>query len=307
MIDKISIIGAGGVGSVCAFSVLQRIAFRELSLFDVRAGLAKGVALDLEDTRGILHFSTKISGGDSKTLIAGASVVVVTAGLPRKKGMSRLDLLKTNSGIVREVCRNIKRCAPDSIVIIVTNPLDVMTWVAVKETGFSRKRVLGMGASLDTSRLCALVNGITGISSKSVEGFILGQHSQDMMVSFDRIKIAGKPVQSVLSKSAALRLRDRIRLRGAEIVGHLGDRSAVFAPGLAVCRILEAIAADANELLPVSVLLKGEYGLRNVCAGVPCLINRNGVDRVVEFSLSREEKKEFQKITAVFRNARKEL
>jgi len=301
MIKKISIVGAGGVGSTLAFNILARINLDELVLVDICPGLAKGVALDLEDTRGFLHFSTDIKGGDKYSLIKDSEIVVVTAGIARKKGMTRLDLLKINSEISKTVANNIKHLAPRSIVIAVTNPLDLITYVLTKTTGFPRQRVFGMGSSLDSGRLFNILHKTIGVSSSSCEGFVYGAHSKDMIVSRNRIKVKGQDPTKVFKNFNFNDIRKRVQSRGAEIVSFLKNKSANFAPALACCQLIEAVNFDKNEVIPVSVLLKGEYGLKDICLGVPCVVNRNGIEKILEIPLTSFEKKELQKTGKLFR------
>ncbi|MFH1503839.1 MAG: malate dehydrogenase [Candidatus Omnitrophota bacterium] len=286
MIKKISIIGAGGVGASVAYNVLSRIAPEELILIDVVEGLAAGVALDLEDTRGILRFSTQIKGSQDYNCIKDSDIVVITAGIARKKGMDRAELIKINADIVKSAASQIKNLAPNSIIIVVTNPLDVITYLVVKETGFNPKKVLGMGSSLDTNRLYNIIHNLTKVPISAIEGFVYGPHSKDMIVDSEKIKIKGKNLNDALGKDKAEEIKQRVQLRGAEIVGYLKNKSACFAPGLSVCAVIEAITKDKNEIMPVSVLLNGEYGLNDVCSGVPCLINRKGVDKIIETELT---------------------
>jgi len=301
MISKISIVGAGGVGSNLAFTLLNRLPINELSLIDIDAGLAKGVALDLEDCRGSLGFSTKIKGGNRFSDLKGSDIVVITAGVPRKKGMTRLDLLKINSKIAKEVAREIKKFAPLAIVIPITNPLDFITYLVAKETKFPRHKVIGMGSSLDTSRLFNILHNFSGSSISSMQGFAYGPHSKDMIVEPKRITIAAKELGTIAKGSEVKAIQQRVQLRGAEIVGFMKKGSAHFGPAAACSRLIEAIAQDKNELIPVSVLLKGEYGLTNVCLGVPCLIARGGIAKIVELKLSKKEKSALLKAEKLFK------
>lgn len=301
MVKKISIIGAGGVGSTLAFDILNRIPPEELVLVDIAEDLAKGVVLDLEDSRGFLGFSTAISGGKEYSLIKNSDIVVITAGVARKEGMRRLDLLKINAGIAKDISHKIKKLSPSSIIIVITNPLDFITYIVVKETKFVREKVLGMGSSLDTSRLFNFLYKLKGIALKSLEGFVFGTHSKDMIISPKRITLKGKNLSKVLKKEEIENLKQRTQLRGAEIVGFLKEKSAHFAPALACCALIEAIVQDKNEIIPVSVLLNGEYGLKDICLGVPCVINRKGVDRIIEIKLTSQEKKELQKTEKLFK------
>ncbi|UCG34683.1 MAG: malate dehydrogenase [Candidatus Omnitrophota bacterium] len=301
MAKKISVIGSGAVGSTLAFSLLCRLQLEELVLVDITEGLAKGNALDLEDTRGVLGFNTKIIGTQDYDYIKDSTIVIVTAGIARKEGMSRLDLLKTNAKVARQASSKIKELCPSAIVIVVTNPLDLITYIITKETGFSRNKVLGMGASLDTSRLLNILSQETNTQIPYLKGYIWGMHSKDMIVSGWRIKVKGNSLEEALGKEAAESFAQRVKLRGAEIVGYLKNRSAHFAPALACCALIEAIAHDKNEIIPVSILLQGEYGLKNVCMAVPCVINRRGAEKIIEEKLNLQEKKQLQKVKEVFK------
>ena len=300
-IKKISIIGAGGVGSTLAFNVLSWLAPKELVLIDINQDLAKGVALDLEDTRGFLGFSTKVVGGKNYSAISKSDIIIFTAGVARKKGMTRLDLLKINSGVAKDVSKKIKKFAPKSIIIVVTNPLDIITYVIAKETKFNRQKVIGMGSSLDTSRLLNILHKVTKLPVSSLEGFAYGSHSKDMIIPLKRLKTKGKSIVASLKNVSLSQIRQRTQLRGADIVGLLKNRSANFAPALSCCSLIEAIIKDANVVIPVSVCLQGEYGLNDVCLGVPCLINHKGVDKIVEIKVSNSEKKELKKAEKLFK------
>ncbi|MCK4912213.1 MAG: malate dehydrogenase [Candidatus Omnitrophica bacterium] len=304
-IKKISIIGTGGVGATLAFNVLAWLAPKELVLIDINEDLAKGVALDLEDTRGFLGFSTKVVGGKNYSTIKNSEIVVFTAGIARKKGMTRLDLLKINSAVAKDVSKKIKKFAPKTIIIVVTNPLDVITYVMAKETKFNRQRVIGMGSSLDTSRLLNILHKATKLPVPSLEGFAYGPHSKDMIIPLQRLKTEGKSITAALKNISPRQIGQRTQLRGAEIVGLLKNRSANFAPALSCCSLIEAIVKNANVVIPVSVYLRGEYGLNNVCLGVPCLINRKGADKIIEMKISSSEKKELKKAEKLFKECMK--
>jgi len=288
-----------------AFNVLAWLAPKELVLIDINEDLAKGVALDLEDTRGFLGFSTKVRASKNYSLISNSDIVIFTAGIARKKGMTRLDLLRINSGVAKDVSKKIKKFASSAIVIVVTNPLDFITYVVTKETKFNRQRVIGMGSSLDTSRLLNILHKTTKASVSSLEGFAYGPHSKDMIIPLQRIKVKGKGLGTVSRRLSPNQIRERTQLRGAEIVGFLKNRSANFAPALSCCSLIEAIVKDANVVIPVSVHLRGEYGLNNICLGVPCLINRKGVDKIIEMKLSADEKKELKKAEKLFKQCLK--
>lgn len=301
MVKKISIIGAGGVGSTLAFSILNRIPPQELVLVDICPGLAKGTALDLEDTRGFLKFTTRIQGSTSYNPIKNSGIVVITAGVPRKKGMTRLDLLKINLKIARAAAHNIKRLAPKAIVITVTNPLDLVTYTVVNQTGFSRRRVIGMGSSLDTSRLFNILHNFSGMEISTIKGCVYGPHSKNMIVNPAAISVKAKSLAKLFPPGKFLALKRRVQNRGAAIVGCLQNRSAHFAPGLAAAVLVEAVSKNANVIMPVSVLLKGEYGLRDVCLGVPCRINAKGVSAIIEMKLSPGQTRKLKEAEKAFK------
>lgn len=302
MIKKISIIGAGAVGSTLGYNLLSRLNLAELTLIDVAGDLARGIALDLEDTRGFLNFTTKIEGTEDFTKIENSDIVVITAGIPRKDGMSRQDLININAKVAKDVSVHIKKYAKNSIVIVVTNPLDIITYVTLRETGFPRNRVLGMGSTLDTSRLLNIIHNALGFSTSSINGYVFGMHNNDMIVSLEKLKIKGEPITKFIDNETANKLRQRVKMRGGEIVGFLKNRSANFAPALSCCNLIEAIANDKNEIMPVSVMLNGEYGLNNVCTGVLCLINKNGLGKIIEIDLTIEEKTELLKVNDLFKD-----
>jgi len=301
MIKKVSIIGAGNVGSTLAFSILSRIPPKELVLVDICPGLAKGIALDLEDTRGILKFSTNVKGSNKYTAIKNSDIVVLTAGIPRKKGMTRADLLKINKKIAKDAALKIKSLAPDSIVIAVSNPLDIITCVLLEETKFSRKQVFGMGSSLDTNRLFNILYKHSKHPIAEMTGCIYGPHNNQMIVDLQQIKIKNKPIDQVFKNDRLLEIKQKVQLRGAEIVGYLKNRSAHFAPGLSCCCLIEAICNNSDKIIPVSAYLDGEYGISGVCLGVPCVINRKGIDKIIELKLSVPERKELRIAAKTFK------
>lgn len=307
MVKKVSIIGSGAVGATTAFHLLSLLDLKELVLIDLSGDLAKGIALDLEDTRGILNFSTKVKGSKNLSHIKDSEIVVITAGIARRDGMTREDLLKINAKIAKDLSFQIKKFAPFSVVVCVTNPLDVITYVVTKETKFARTRVLGMGGLLDTSRLYNIIFEETKVSPSSFSGFTFGLHSQDMVVPVERVKLGGEDLEKFMSQDAISRVVPRIQQRGAEIVSFLKNRSAHFAPSLACAKLVEAIAKDKNKIIPVSVLLQGEYGLKDVCMGVPCVVNRKGIEQIIEIELSEREKVVVSKVKDFFAAQKKVL
>lgn len=301
MTKKISVIGSGAVGATLAYNLLCRLRLEELVLIDISEGIAKGMALDLEDTRAFLGFTTKIEASSDLTYIKNSDIVVITAGIPRKDGMTRLDLLKINGKVAKDLSLKIKELAPQAIVVVVTNPLDFITYIVTKETGFPRNRVIGMGASLDTARLKNLLFNQTKINAQAWQGYVLGQHSETMLVSLDRIKADNQVITKHMSQDIAQNIAKRVKMRGAEIVSHLKSRSAYFAPALSAASLIEAIAKDANLEIPVAVVLDGEYGIKDACFALPCVINKNGISQINQLVLTDEEKAEFKKIEELFK------
>jgi len=294
MVSKISVIGAGAVGSTLAFHLFSRLPLAELVIVDIAGGLAKGVSLDIEDTRAFFNSSTKIEGTDDFCSIKDSDIVVITAGIARKEGMSRLDLLKINAKVAGDVSSYIKEHAKNSIVVVVTNPLDIITYLVHKATGFSSNRVIGMGSSLDSARLLNILHKESGLSTASLEAFVFGLHNNMMVVSESHLKVKGEPAQKFFSKDTIKKIQEKTALRGGEIVGYLKNRSANFAPSFSVFKLIKAIAEDSNEIIPVSVLLSGEYGLNDVCVGLPCVINKTGISKIIEIELTQEEKEKIR-------------
>ncbi len=291
MIKKISIIGTGGVGSNLAFTILNKMSIDELVLVDIKQAQAEGIACDLEDTRGLLDFSTQIKATKNYSQIKDSDIVVFSAGLPRQQGMSRLGLLRLNADIARGAASAIKKYSSGSIVIVVTNPLDIISYLMLKETKFPRKRVMGMGSSLDTSRLLNILFKSNGVCVGSQQALVFGPHSKEMILNIDKTCYLGKKN----NKQTEEEIGNKVKLRGAKIVELFKNKSAVFAPSLACYKLIEAIAFNKNQMIPVSVLLKGEYGLSNICLGIPCLINRQGADKVIERKLTPSQMSKLKK------------
>ncbi|MFA6282253.1 MAG: malate dehydrogenase [Candidatus Omnitrophota bacterium] len=295
MVNKISVIGAGAVGSNLAFHLFSRLAPAQLAIVDIAPGLAKGVSLDIEDSRCFFDSPTKIEGTDDYCSIKDSDIVVVTAGVARKDGMSRLDLLKINAKVAGDISAHIKKHAKNSIVIVLTNPMDIITYIVHKATGFPKNRVIGMGSSLDSARLLNILHKESGLSTASLDAFVFGLHNNTMIVSENHIKIKGTPTEKFFNKEAIKKIQEKTALRGGEIIGHLKNRSASFAPSFSAFKLINAIAQDSNEIIPVSALLSGEYGLKDICVGLPCVINKTGISRIIEMELNKEEK---EKITS---------
>ena len=287
---KITIIGAGAVGATAA----QRIAEKELGdvvLTDIVEGLPQGKALDLMESAPLFGYDSKLSGTNDYKDIEGSDVVVITAGIARKPGMTREDLLKINTKIITEVSQNIKRYAPDSVVITVTNPLDIMTYVTLKTTGFEPARVFGMSGVLDSGRFAAFIAMELGCSVRDINAMVLGGHG-DTMVPLPRFTtVTGVPITELMPESTINRLVDRTINGGAEIVNLLKTGSAFYAPSAAVTNMVEAVIKNTKRIFPVCAYLNGEYGRKDIYLGVPVKLGRQGVEEIVELKLSAVEKK----------------
>ena len=286
---KISIIGAGNVGSLAAMRIAQE-GLGEIMLVDVAIGLAQGKAYDLEDARSILKQNYNIQGTEDIGQVKDSGIIVITAGLARKPGMSREELLKKNSQILKDICLNIKKSAPDSIVIVVTNPLDLMTHYALKITGFKPQKLFGMGISLDTARFANLVAKELNIPNTDVEACVIGSHGESMLPLARFTSIKGVGLDEFLDDNKIKALLEKTVGRGAEIVSLLASGSAFFAPSAAIAAIVKSIAKDEKRTLGVCAYLNGEYGLKDICIGVPCRLGKNGIEKIVELELNKEEK-----------------
>ena len=292
MTMKVSIIGAGSVGATLAHRVLES-GLADVVLLDIFEKIAMGKAMDLSDASPIAGHEGNITGtGDYKD-IESSDIVVITAGLPRRSGMTRDELISKNAGIVKDVAAKIKTHAPRSIVIVVTNPLDVMTYLTYKITGFPKNRVIGMAGVLDGARFVYLIASSLGVPRSSVETYILGSHGDAMVPLVSNTKVSGKPVTGIMAGEKLAQIVRRTRDRGAEIVSLLGSGSAYYSPSAAVFKMIEAILKDKKETLTVSAYLEGEYGLSDLYIGVPCKIGKLGVEKVVELAISGEEKAAF--------------
>lgn len=286
---KIACVGAGNVGA----SVAQYCAEMELGdivLVDVVEGLPQGKALDLTQAGPIRGYDAVVTGSNDFGAVEGADVIVVTAGLARKPGMSRLDLLAKNGAIITDVCGHIARCAPESVVIIVTNPLDVMAYVALRKLGFPPERVLGMAGCLDSARLRAFVAMELGVSAKNVDTMVLGSHGDDMVPLPQYTTVSGIPITRLLPPDRVEALVKRTRTGGGEIVAMLKTGSAYYAPGASAARMVQSIVRDERQLLPCAAYLSGQYGLDDLYIGVPVRLGKNGAEAIVELELSEDER-----------------
>ena len=291
---KIACIGAGNVGATAAQYCLD-MQLGDVILTDVLEGTPQGKALDLLETGPVRQYSCAARGTNDYKDITGADICVVTAGLPRKPGMSRLDLLEKNGNIMADVCANIAKYAPDCIVVVVTNPLDVMCYVALKKLGFPRQRVVGMAGILDSSRMRAFVADELGVSMKNVDTMVLGSHGDDMVPLPEYTTVSGIPISQLIPQDRIDAIIQRTRKGGGEIVALLKTGSAYYAPGASAARMVESILRDENQVLPCAAYLQGEYGLKDVYAGVPCVLGKDGVEKIIELKLTDEQNAALQK------------
>ncbi len=280
---KISVIGAGNVGSMVASRILEA-GLGDVVLLDAIEDLAVGKALDIQDAGPILGYKNKILGTGDYEKIRNSDVIVVTAGLPRRPGMSREDLVNKNAEIIKQVCSQIKIFAPDSIVIIFTNPLDVMSYLAMRTLGFKPDRVIGCSGFLDAARFVNILKQELGVKLNLKSAFVLGSHS-DSMVPLNRFRISQEEFESVSQKT---------KTRGGEIVLKIGSGSASFAPSAAALRMVDYILNDKKQIICASTYLNGEYGLRDIYIGVPIRLGKKGVEEIIEVELNEEETKAFK-------------
>ncbi len=287
---KITVIGAGNVGATTACKLAEKDFANELVLLDIVEGIPQGKALDLWESAPIEGFDTRCSGTNSYEETAASDIVVVTAGLPRKPGMSRDDLLDANAKIVKSVAENIKQQSPEAIVIVVSNPLDVMTYATLKVTGFSPERVFGMAGILDTARFRSFIALELGVSVRDISAMVLGGHGDSMVPLARYTTVAGVPLPEIMNQETIDRLIQRTRGGGAEIVKYLKTGSAYYAPAAAVVEMVESVIKNKNRVLPCACYLTGQYGLEDVYVGVPAMLGSRGVAEIVELDLTAEEK-----------------
>ena len=287
---KITIIGAGNVGATTAQRIIDNELANELVLVDIIEGIPQGKGLDMYESTPITGVDVKVIGTNGYEETANSDIVIITAGVARKPGMSREDLLNTNFGIVKEATLKSIEKSPNAIIIVVTNPLDVMAYTAWRISGFERHRVIGMAGVLDTARFRTFIAMELNVSVEDVYAFVLGGHGDDMVPLVRYTTVAGIPISELLPKEKIDQLVKRTREGGAEIVSYLKTGSAYYAPSAAIVEMVESIVKDKKRILPCSVLLQGEYGLNDVFVGVPVKLGRKGVEEIIELKLTDEEK-----------------
>jgi malate dehydrogenase len=290
MFGKITVVGAGHVGATTAQGIARRHLAREVIMVDIAEGIPMGKGLDMFESAPIEGFDTRVTGSNGYEGTAGSELVVITAGIARKPGMSRDDLLKTNASIVSEVATQVKETSPDAIVIMVSNPLDVMAYVARETTGFPRERVIGMAGVLDTARYRAFLSMEMDVSVEDIQALVLGGHGDTMVPIASMTTVSGIPVTHFIEPARLAEIIDRTRKGGAEIVGYLKTGSAYYAPAAATTQMVEAIVLDKKRILPCAAWLEGEYGHSGIFLGVPCKLGRNGLEEIIEVDLTDDER-----------------
>lgn len=300
---KITVVGAGNVGATCANVMAQKELASEIVLLDIKEGFAEGKAMDIMQTAALLDFDTRVVGVTndySKT--AGSDVVVVTSGIPRKPGMTREDLIGTNAGIVNDVAQSILKYSPNAIIVVISNPMDTMTYLTLKKTGLPKNRVIGMGGILDSSRFKFYLSEALGAQATDIEGTVIGGHGDTTMIPLTRIATYnGVPVSSILSADALQKVAADTMVGGATCTKLLGT-SAWIAPGAAGAALVESIVRDQKKIFPCCVALEGEYGQKDICIGVPVVIGKNGFEKIVDYKLTADEQAAFNKSADAVRN-----
>jgi malate dehydrogenase len=286
---KVTVVGAGKYGSTTVQRLAEKDVADEIVMTDIVEGLPQGLALDMNQSGPLEDFETRVVGSNGYQETAGSDVCVITAGLPRKPGMSRMDLLETNARIVGEVTRELAELSPDTVLIVVSNPLDEMTALAAEVSGFPRERVMGQAGLLDTARFKHFVAEELGTSPSGVEAITLGSHGDTMVPVPSLVKVDGKPLAELVDADTVERLVQRTRDGGAEVVALLKTGSAYYAPSSAAARMVEAVLGDSGEVMPVCAWVSGQYGIADVYLGVPARLGRAGVREIVELPLSDAE------------------
>ena len=292
--QKIAIIGAGRVGESTAQFLANKDASHEIVLIDIKEGQAKGAALDIQETAPLFEFDTRVSGSIQAEAMAGAELIVITAGIPRKPGMSRSDVLETNVKIIDGIVDDALQHAPDAMLLLVSNPVDVLTWRAWSRSGWPRERVFGQAGVLDSSRMAAFIALETGYCTHDIQAMVLGGHGDSMVPMIRHTTISGIGIEQFLSIEKIEQIIERTRNGGAEVLALRQNSSAYDAPAAAVAAMVDAIVHDRKRILPSVAILQGEYGHENTAMGVPCVLGKNGMEQIIELELTSDEKSQFE-------------
>lgn len=287
--NKITVVGAGHVGATTAQRLAEKELAREVVLIDVVEGVPQGKGLDQWESAPVEGFDTRVIGANDYQSASGSDLFIVTAGIARKPGMSRDDLLRTNADIIKSVSKEIKNTSPDAIIIMVSNPLDVMSWVAKEMSGFPRERVIGMAGVLDTARYRSFLAEAIDVSVEDIQAMVLGGHGDTMVPLISYTTVSGIPITQLIDRKRLDDIVERTRKGGAEIVGYLKTGSAYYAPSAAAVQMAEAIVKNKRRILPCAAWLEGEYGMEGLYLGVPCKLGANGLEEIIEVELSSKE------------------
>jgi malate dehydrogenase len=300
---KVTVVGAGAVGATCADNIARRELCDELVLVDIKEGIAEGKALDLTQTASLLGFDTTITGSTNDyTKTAGTDVAVITSGIPRKPGMTREELIGINAGIVKGVTENILKHSPNAIIIIISNPMDTMTYLALKSSGLPKNRVIGMGGALDSARFKCYLSAALSCSPNDLQASVIGGHGDTTMIPLTRLATyQGMPVSNFADADTIKKVAADTMVGGATLTGLLGT-SAWYAPGAACAMLVESIVRDEKKLIPCCVSLEGEYGQTDICLGVPVVVGKNGWEKIVDYKLNEEEQAAFAKSAEAVRS-----
>ena len=293
---KITVVGAGAVGATCADNIARAALCNELVILDIKEGVAEGKAMDLMQTATLLGFDTRITGSTNDyAKTAGTDVAVITSGIPRKPGMTREELIGINAGIVKSVTENILKHSPDAIIVVISNPMDTMTYLALKSSGLPKNRIIGMGGILDSSRFKYYLSTAMGCAATDLQAVVVGGHGDTTMIPLARLATyQGTPVSNYLDAETLKKVVADTMVGGATLTGLLGT-SAWYAPGAAGAALVESIVRDEKKMFPCCVFLEGEYEQNDICIGVPVVIGRNGIEKIVDYKLNEEEQAAFNK------------
>jgi malate dehydrogenase len=305
---KVTIVGAGNVGATCADVISYRGIASEVVLLDIKEGFAEGKAMDLMQCATTTGFNTKVSGSTNDyTKTAGSDVVVITSGIPRKPGMTREELIGINAGIVKTVADNVLQHSSNAIIVVVSNPMDTMTYLTLKATGLPKNRVIGMGGALDSSRFKYYLSQALGKPANDIQGMVIGGHGDTTMIPLTRLaSYNGAPIANFMTQDKMDKVAAATMVGGATLTGLLGT-SAWYAPGASVAYLVDSILNDQKRMIPCSVMLDGEYGQSDICIGVPCIIGKNGIEQIVDIQLNDAEKALFAKSADAVRNMNVDL
>lgn len=292
--SKVTVVGAGNVGATCANVLAFNEVADEVVMLDVKEGVSEGKAMDVMQTAQLLGFDTTLSGcTNDYSQTAGSDVVVITSGIPRKPGMTREELIGVNAGIVKSVAENILKYSPDAILVVISNPMDTMTYLALKTLGLPKNRIIGMGGALDSSRFKYFLSQALNCNANEVEGMVIGGHGDTTMIPLTRLATyKGIPVSALLSAEKLEEVANATMVGGATLTKLLGT-SAWYAPGAAGAYVVESILHNQKKMIPCSVYVEGEYGENDLCIGVPCILGKNGIEKIVELELTEDEKAKF--------------